>query len=134
VSAVKRAAELRKSQFAIGSTNNKRKRIDNSDDDDDDDEEDNSADAQLARALQKQEDEAQKEMVVSSSGRRPRKAQKLLPKSSYVMSDSDDDLNFDSAPAQPKLLTVELGARGSNGVAFPSKVHSRTISESRKEF
>jgi DNA repair protein RAD16 len=93
VSLVAKAAALRNSKLSLG----KRKRIADSEDDD----EDNTPDAQLARALQEQEDTAGSGMhgmdldqpTLSKSVRRiPRKNQKILPMTDYAISDEEDEL------------------------------------------
>ncbi|KAH8598328.1 SNF2 family N-terminal domain-containing protein [Bisporella sp. PMI_857] len=136
ISAVARAAALRNSEYSLNTGNNKRKRIIESSEDELDADDDNSADAQLARVLQKQEDEAAAGIVVSKPARRPRKAQKILPKFDFVATDDDDDdddgADSDSAfaPVTYQRPKVELDAKGSNGVSFSSKRGSRIILDS----
>lgn len=90
---VAKVAALRNSKLSLG----KRKRVADSDDEDAD--EDNTADAQLARALQEQEDAAGFGMNAKShnkpsvsytpSRRTSRRSQKILPKTDYASSDDD---------------------------------------------
>jgi DNA repair protein RAD16 len=125
VSAVMRAAALRNSQYSLNPASIKRKRevISGSDNDDDDidADEDNSPDAQLARALQEQED-----AVAASMGsgdhktrRSPRNLKEILPKF-YELSDmslSDDDGSFAPAAKRPKVV---LSSHGLNSISFSS--------------
>jgi DNA repair protein RAD16 len=92
MSLVAKAAALRNSKLSLG----KRKRIADSEDDEDD----NTPDAQLARALQEQEDAAGSRMhgmdldqpTSSKSVRRTlRKAQKISPMTDYAMGDEEDE-------------------------------------------
>jgi len=127
ISAVARAAALRNSQFSLDSTGNKRKRmvVRDSDDEDLDADEDDSPDAQLARALQKEENAAAASMTGHDNGytprRTPRKIQKLTS-TSYSIPLSDDDDDFTSLK-KPK---VELAPKGSNAVSFSPK---KTVSK-----
>ena len=123
VSAVMRAAALRNSQYSLNAASIKRKRevISNSDNDDDDidADEDNSPDAQLARALQEQEDAAAASMDSGDhkTRRSPRNLKEILPKS-YGLSDmglSDDDGSFAPAAKRPKVV---LGSHGRNSISF----------------
>ncbi|TVY78410.1 DNA repair protein [Lachnellula suecica] len=117
-SAVARAAALRTSQYSLNP--NKRKRV--ADSEEEDDEDDNTADAQLARALQEQEDAAANSMGAMdidgpSRRRTPRKAQKILPKIDYG-SDYSADEDMIASPALVKRPKIELSARGTNAVKF----------------
>lgn len=127
--AVARAAALRNSRFtstAVSSSALKRKRTVLSDDDSDNE----SPDAQLARALQQEEDEAASAMAVDElnaiPNRKPRKAQKILPKSAYVADSEEDssDLLLLSSNKKPK---VELSASKSNSVSFKASVKSEIL-------
>jgi DNA repair protein RAD16 len=135
VSAVARAAALRNSQFALHSTGSKRKKFVVSDDENSDD--DNSPDAQLARALQKQEDAAAAKepvMISNDSGsthkKALRKARKIVPKADFYVSDFDDDSDEVGVEIAPSKLKVELGAKGSNAVSFSSKRKSNVVLDS----
>ncbi|KAH8670378.1 SNF2 family N-terminal domain-containing protein [Tricladium varicosporioides] len=134
-SLVARAAALRNSKHSLNP--NKRKRVPDSEDDEDD-EEDNSPDAQLARALQEQEDHAANNMTAMdvdpvAPRRTPRNIQKILPKSDFVTDLSDDELDIPVAiPAfSPKLTKrpkIELSSQGSNSVKFTStKAKNKTV-------
>lgn len=119
VNAVARAAALRNSQFSLNPIANKRKRDFMTDDEDDD----NTADAQLARALQEQEDAAANTMtgVASSYSQRrtSRKAQKILPMIDYASELSDDEFEvIASSSRRAKKPKIELGPLGSNEVKF----------------
>jgi DNA repair protein RAD16 len=126
VSAVLRAAALRNSQYSLDPASNKRKRTmvaDSDNDDDIDADEDNSPDAQLARALQEQEDRASAAMDTAPGGyeprRSPRNGRSILPKS-YSIPDlemSDDDGSFGPAAKKPKVV---LRPGGSNSISFSS--------------
>lgn len=135
-SLVARAAALRNSKYSLNP--NKRKRVPDSDDDEDDADEDNTPDAQLARALQEQEDNSANNMtamdVDSVTPRRtPRKIQKILPKSDFVTDLSENELDIPVAiPAfSPKLTKrpkIELSSQGSNSVKFTStKTKKKTV-------
>ncbi|KAG0645412.1 ATP-dependent helicase rad16 [Hyphodiscus hymeniophilus] len=132
VDAVARAAALRNSQFSLNPTASKRKNVIS-----DDEDEDNTPDAQLARALQEQEDAAADGMA-SSSRRTPRKAQKILPMIDYQSGSGDDDdaaiANSSSRPA--KKPRIELGAFGSNQVRFSprSKASKPLVVEDSEDF
>jgi len=115
MSAVARAAAIRNSKYALNSTTNKRKKVNEIlDSDDDDDLIGNDTDAQIARALQREENEAM--VSVSSAGRRPRKVQKIAPKT--IIPESDPDTDFEDPPAHARRLQVQLGAKGTNTVSF----------------
>lgn len=117
ISAVARAAAIRNSKYALNSATNKRKKINEIlDSDDDEDLIGNDTDAQIARALQQEENEAM--VSVSSTGRPSRKIQKIAPKTTIIESDTDTD--FEDAPVRSQKLRIELGAKGSNGVSFGS--------------
>jgi DNA repair protein RAD16 len=155
VNAVARAAALRNSQFALNASTRKRKRVADSEDDDDDIDEDedtnddNTADAQLARALQEQEDAqfAANTMIdimnkdhdndeLTPRRRTSRRVQKILPKvdfaSDFEESDEDKPLaeirktNFPPVK-RPK---VELSTTTSNSVKFASKRKSKVVMDS----
>jgi DNA repair protein RAD16 len=127
ISAVARALALRKSQYSLNPVSNKRKRTIISDSDKDDDEdlcadEDNTPDAQLARALQEQEDAATMSMADNggyTSRRMPRKVQKILPKADFLsdagLSDDGGAQSYSLSSTQPK---IELGSKVSNAVLF----------------
>jgi DNA repair protein RAD16 len=127
VNAVARAAALRNSQFSLNSTNKKRKAVVL--DSDDDVDSDNTPDAQLARALQEQEDAAANAMSgMETDGfvprRTPRKVNKILPK--VLISDSEDDSGDndfkmpDFSPRLAKRPKIELASTGSNTIKFTS--------------
>lgn len=125
VSAVMRAAALRNSQYSLNPTANKRKRTviydSDNDDEDIDADDDNTPDAQLARALQEQEDAAAASMTASSAYRSrqsPRNVKKILPKPFGLSNTSDDDISF--APSA-KRAKVVLGSNGANSVSFSAK-------------
>jgi DNA repair protein RAD16 len=130
VNAIARAAALRTSQFSLSSVNNKRKRV-ILDSDDEDADEDNTPDAQLARALQEQEDAAANAMSGMDTDdfvprRTPRKVQKLLPKVDFA-SDFDDDFEMtDFSSRFAKRPKIELGAGGLNTVKFSSTKKSKS--------
>ena len=130
VSSLARAKALRNSQYSLAPSGSKRKR-DLSDDDDDDDDE-NTADAQLARALQEQEDALADSMVGSrDSGfrRTSRKAKKIMPKIDFGVALSDDDdfgLNARSIAKRPK---VEL-SKVSNALKFDAPKGKKTTMDS----
>ena len=122
VSAAMRAVALRNSQFSLDPASFKRKRPvipDSENDDDLDADDDNSADAQLARALQKQEDEAAMAMDEPSSFRRsPRNTRSIRPKSYPILSmkvSDDDDDSFGPATKKPKVV---LRSDGGNSISF----------------
>jgi DNA repair protein RAD16 len=135
VNAVARAAALRNSEFSLLSSNNKRKRI-ILDSDDDDADEDNTPDAQLARALQEQEDagaNAMSEMDTDSivPRRTPRKVQKILPKLDFASDFEDNDIQMTNfSPRLAKRPKIELGAEGSNTVKFTSTKKFTVIMDS----
>ena len=142
VNAVKRAAALRNSGLSLTAPS-KRKRAtfpdDEDEEEDEDPEEDNTADAQLARALQRQEDASAAAMNSSSfepSRRRTsqRKIQKILPKLDFVsdLEDNDDEMqniaqNQPFSPTLAKRPKVELGSSGSNAIKFAA---NRVIQDS----
>ncbi|KAH9207819.1 SNF2 family N-terminal domain-containing protein [Leptodontidium sp. 2 PMI_412] len=128
VNAVARAATLRNSQFSMNSSIGKRKRIADSEEDEDADESD-SPDAQLARALQDQEDAAAISMVMDDAEsdlaprRTSRSGRKILPKSYFVPDDEDEDddeIKVPSSRRQAKHPKIELGSKGKNLVTFSS--------------
>ena len=132
VNAVARAAALRNSQFSLIPTANKRKSTIMSDDEDDE----NTPDAQLARALQEQEDAAAANTMTGgtfySSRRTPRRAQKILAKVDYVSELSDDDMVASSFTSRlSKKPRIELGSLGSNAVKFTPRrsTSKRTVIE-----
>jgi DNA repair protein RAD16 len=139
VNAVARAAALRNSQFSLNSTNKKRKAI-VLDSDDDDADLDNTPDAQLARALQEQEDAAANAMSGMDTDdvvprRTPRKVKKILPKVDFASdfddeSDDDDFKMTDFSPRLAKRPKIELGASGSNTIKFSSTKKSKIIKDS----
>ena len=123
VNPVARAAALRNSQFSLNpGASGKRKRNVISDDEDDD----NTPDAQLARALQEQEDAAADTMMGGIGGSNTprktlRKPQKILPMIDYASELSDDDLNVAvSSSRLAKKPKIELGSLGYNEVKFKS--------------
>jgi DNA repair protein RAD16 len=99
VSAMQRARSLRNSKYSLNPTNSKRKRgspDDEDEDEDEDDDEDNTADAQLARALQEQENSKLNQMTAASdfdeltpSGRFKR-LRAIRPKADYALGSSDE--------------------------------------------
>jgi DNA repair protein RAD16 len=138
VNAIARAAALRNSQFSLNSSS-KRKRVMSSDDEDAD--EDNTADAQLARALQEQEDAAANAMNASDSGpsrrRTPRKVQRILPKTDFASDFDDEDLDLPMTDFSPKLAKrpkIELGSSGFNAVKFSPKEKVIMDSEDSDDF
>jgi len=133
MSAVARAAALRNSKFALNSTTNKRKKTNVIlDSDDDDDLIGNDADAQIARALQEEENAAMLSLS-SGSSRRPRKVQKIAPK--LVIDESDPDTDFEEAPIRSHHFQVQLGAKGSNSVSFgPAKKKTIVDSDDDDDF
>jgi DNA repair protein RAD16 len=137
VNAVARAAALRNSRFALNSAGNKRKRIPSSDEEEDADV-DNTPDAQLARALQEQEDASAHEMAGSDGGsslrRTPRKVQKILPKTDFASDFSDSDIEMTNfSPKLAKRPKIELGASGSNTVKFGSAKKSKFVADSDED-
>ena len=130
VNPVARAAALRNSMLSLNAGSSKRKRDIDSDDEDADD--DNTPDAQLARALQEQEDAAAEGMMDgggSYAGRRThRNAKKILPMTDYASASEDDFDPVPSSSRQLKKLKVMLGSGGSNEVKFTSS--GRKISKS----
>ncbi|PMD34537.1 hypothetical protein L207DRAFT_467188 [Hyaloscypha variabilis F] len=134
VNAVARAAALRNSQFSLNSINNKRKAI-VLDSDDDGDDSDNTPDAQLARALQEQEDAAANAMSGLDTDdiaprRTPRKVKKILPKVDFASDFDDDSDGFkmtDFSPRLAKRPRVELNSFGSNTVKSTSTKKSQTV-------
>lgn len=137
VDAVKRAALLRSSKLSMSSST-KRKRNTLIDQDDGDTDMNDTADAQLARALQAEEDAAAASMnnpaFDLSIRRTPRKNQKLLPKSDYVCDFDDDDLDIGLpvTSRSSKKLKVELGSTGSNTVNFTKMKQKVEISDSEE--
>jgi len=118
MSAVARAAAIRNSRYALNSTTNKRKKtheIMDSDDDDDDDLIGNDTDAQIARALQKEENEAM--VLLNSASRPPRKVQKIAPKTKTMIFDSDPDTDIE-APVRSQNFQIQLGSKGSSSVSL----------------
>ncbi|KAI9046503.1 hypothetical protein LZ554_009250 [Drepanopeziza brunnea f. sp. 'monogermtubi'] len=106
-----RAAALRNSQYSLIPTAQKRKRIaDSYDDEDENADVDDSPDAQLARALQAQEDDAANSMAVD------------LDDDESAVSDSDKDDDELATRALPPRLAkrpkVMLAPKGSNSVKF----------------
>lgn len=137
VNAVARAAALRNSQFSLNSTN-KRKRVPDSDEDLD---EDDTPDAQLARALQDQENAAGELMMVDDededivSRRTPRKSQRILPKADFASDFEEEDLGFVKRGSTSRLAKrpkVELGSKGSNAVAFSASRKPIAIEDSEE--
>jgi DNA repair protein RAD16 len=120
VSLAERSAFLRNSQYSLNRPTNLKRKIADSEDDEDDEldaDEDNSRDAQLARALQAEEDELANTMHDTLPLRQtPRKVRKLTSKSRFF-ADSDDEM----ADYSPSKLKVELASSRSNAVAFSSK-------------
>ncbi|PBP25151.1 DNA repair protein RAD16 [Diplocarpon rosae] len=147
VNPVARAAALRDSQFNLNSS--KRKRVADSEEDEDVDEDD-SPDAQLARALQVQEDAAANSMGMDVddtdeyvSRRTPRPAsRKIFPKTSYVVDadedegeDDDDEDSPDFTLRASKRPKIELGSKGSNAITFTDKGKgkAKVIQDSEEE-
>lgn len=117
VSAVARAAALRNSQYSLNPTTNKRKRAVICDTDDEggdiDADEDNSRDAQLARALQNEEDE-DAAFMDTSSGHLPRRSSRKA-KDTILTSHDLSDMSFgDDGTLAPvaKRPKVILNPRG----------------------
>lgn len=135
VNAVARAAALRNSQYSLNP--NKRKRIADSEDEDDMDD-DNTADAQLARALQEQEDAAANSMNAAAFDgpaprRAPRKAQKILPKTDYVSSDDEPMSARFGSPNLAKRPKVELSSKGTNSVKFVGSKKAKIVQDTDDE-
>lgn len=135
VNAVARAAALRNSQYSLNP--NKRKRIADSEDDEDLDD-DNTADAQLARALQEQEDAAANSMsAMALDGpaprRTPRNAPKILPKTDYVSSDDEPMIARFSSPNLAKRPKVELSSKGTNSVKFSGSKKANIVQDTDDE-
>ena len=124
VSLAERSAFLRNSQYSLNRPSSLKRKIADSEEDEDDEldvDEDNSRDAQLARALQAEEDKLANTMHDTLPLRQtPRKVRKLASKSRFF-ADSDDEM-ADYSPSKPK---VELASSGSNAVAFSSKKATR---------
>jgi DNA repair protein RAD16 len=123
VNPVARAAALRNSKLSLNPASSKRKRNILSDDEDTDD--DNTPDAQLARALQEQEDAAADSLVGDghsyAARRTQRKVQKILPMIDYASELSDDDFDLVASSSRPsKKPKIVLGSGGSNEVKFTS--------------
>lgn len=133
VNAVARAAALRNSKYALNSSSNKRKRVILPEDDDEgeDADIDITADAQLARALQEQEDTAAASMTAMdtddySPRRTPRKVKKILPKVDFASDFDEGDIDFGFVRSSKKLK-IELGSKGSNAVKFTSSKKPQVI-------
>jgi DNA repair protein RAD16 len=124
VSLAERSAFLRNSQYSLNRPTSLKRKIADSEDDEDDEldaDEDNSRDAQLARALQAEEDKLANTMHDNLPLRQtPRKVRKLASKSRFF-ADSDDEM----ADYSPSKLKVELASSASNAVAFSSKKVTR---------
>ena len=137
VNAVARAAALRNSQFSLGGPALKKRKATVLDSDDENDS-DNTPDAQLARALQEQEDAAANGMSGMETEdftprRTARKLSKILPKVSISDSDDDSDDDFkmpDFSPRLAKRPKVELASNGSNAIKFSSTTKSKVIKDS----
>jgi DNA repair protein RAD16 len=139
VNAVARVAALRNSKFSLNSTNKKRKAV-VLDSDGEGGDSDNTPDAQLARALQEQEDAAADTMSGMDTDdvvprRTPRKVKKILPKIDFAseFDDESDDGDFEITNFSPRLAKrpkVELGASGSNTINFSSTKKSKIIKDS----
>jgi DNA repair protein RAD16 len=139
VNAVARAAALRNSQFSLSVAKNKRKRVADSEEDDLDADEDDSPDAQLARALQAQEDaeaaanvmtgmdEGDEEEDLLPVRRTSRKVQKILPKTDYASDFDDEDVKSSRYFKRPK---IELSTSASNSVSFTAQQKSKAIMDS----
>jgi DNA repair protein RAD16 len=140
VNASVRARALANSEFSLGASRNKRKRVDSEDED-----EDNTPDAQLARALQEQEDSVAKSMVATSElpvRRTPRKTQQILPKLDFDPNFSDDDDEDEEvwqpeppAPISKKLKLeprVEL-PRIPNSTSFGSSKKAKVVQDSDQD-
>jgi DNA repair protein RAD16 len=140
VNASVRARALANSEFSLTASRNKRKRVES-----DGEDEDNTPDAQLARALQEQEDSVAKSMVATSElpvRRTPRKTQQILPKLDFDPNFSDDD-DEDEEAWQPEPSThiskkvkleprVEL-SRISNSASFGSSKKPKVVQDSDED-
>ncbi|KFX92091.1 hypothetical protein V490_05574 [Pseudogymnoascus sp. VKM F-3557] len=111
---VNRAKALRNSEFALNpSTSRKRSRPVLDSEDDDDEYEDNSRDAQLARALQNEENERLEPQTSFETSRRGRPLRSVLPKTDYAADLSEDDYAF-----HPPLKKAKLSDRKGKGRAL----------------
>jgi len=140
VNASVRARALANSEFSLTASRNKRKRVES-----DGEDEDNTPDAQLARALQEQEDSVAKSLVATSElpvRRTPRKTQQILPKLDFDPNFSDDD-DPDEEAWQPEPSThiskkvkleprVEL-SRISNSMSFGSSKKPKVVQDSDED-
>ncbi|TAQ89523.1 hypothetical protein B7494_g2183 [Chlorociboria aeruginascens] len=115
-SAVKRAREMRESEYSLNPVKRKRSLYDV---DDEEYDEDDTPDAQLARSLQEQEDAGANAMTASTGfvpRRTPRKVQKIIPKADFIV--SDDDMETIEKPSLSFNPKIALNATGSNTVHF----------------
>lgn len=115
---VHRAKALRNSEFALNpSSSRKRSQQVLDSEDEEDDFEDNSRDAQLARALQNEENE-RSELVSTEpqtslgTSRRGRPRRSVLPKTDYAADLSEDDYGLNPPTKKPKLSDRKGKGRG----------------------
>lgn len=115
---VHRAKALRNSEFAlIPSSSRKRSQQVLDSEDEEDDFEDNSRDAQLARALQNEENErselvSTEPQVSLGTSRRGRPRRSVLPKMDYAAHLSEDDYGFNPPTKKAKLSDRKGKGRG----------------------
>ncbi|KFZ08921.1 hypothetical protein V502_09052 [Pseudogymnoascus sp. VKM F-4520 (FW-2644)] len=114
---VHRAKALRNSEFALNPSSSRKRSQDMLDSEDDEDEyEDNSRDAQLARALQNEENE-RSELVSTEpqtslgTSRRGRPRRSVLPKTDYASNLSEDDYASNPPSKKAKLSDKKGKAR-----------------------
>lgn len=114
---VHRAKALRNSEFALNPSSSRKRSQHMLDSEDDEDEyEDNSRDAQLARALQNEENE-RSELVSTEAqtslgtSRRGRPRRSVLPKTDYASDPSEDDYAFNPPSKKAKLSDRKGKAR-----------------------
>jgi DNA repair protein RAD16 len=135
-------AVLRNSEFSLHAGSTKRKRIVDSEEEDggeeEEDDDDDTPDAQLARALQEQEDVHTGASLMSNiksdqdgiipQGRTLRKARKTFPKTEFTSDFVDSDEN--EASTVSKRFKVELNNSGTNSVEFRAKKKPRVLMDS----
>lgn len=121
ISAFERAKKLRESSLSLNPFGSKRKRSSFCEEDEDDEDEaedsDNTPDAQLARALQEEEDRKGNEMVIDDSTEevtprrtsRPLRPLRPAPRLSYHKADSDDELEV--KPSSSKYVATQFAKR-----------------------
>lgn len=137
VNAIARAAALRNSDFSLNTNSKKRKAVIL---DSEDDDSDNTPDAQLARAMQEQENATANAMSGMDTDdialrRTPRKVEKILPKVDFASDFEDDSVGDDLkkiefSPRLAKRPKIELDAGGSNTIKFTSTKKTKIIKDS----